>query len=119
MSVSLYMDVQIPSVITTGLRLRGIDVLTAQEDGCRELPDPLLLDRATKLGRVVFTEDKHFLTEAARRQREGIAFGGVLFAHQLDLSISACLDYLELIGTIGEPGEFVDRVQFIPFPGRA
>jgi hypothetical protein len=118
-SVPLYMDVQIPSVITIGLRLRGIDVLTAQEDGSRQLPDPQLLDRASSLGRVVFTEDKHFLSEAARRQREGIPFSGVLFAHQLDITISACIDFLELVGTLGEPGEFANRVEYLPFPRAA
>jgi hypothetical protein len=32
-SLSIYMDVNVPYAITTGLRLRGMDVLTAQEDG--------------------------------------------------------------------------------------
>ena len=31
MSVRLYMDVHVPLAITEGLRLRGVDVLTAQE----------------------------------------------------------------------------------------
>ena len=39
MSVRLYMDVHIPAAITEGLRLRGVDVLTAQEDGGRRLSD--------------------------------------------------------------------------------
>ena len=33
MSVALYMDVHVPLPITSALRLRGVDVLTAQEDG--------------------------------------------------------------------------------------
>ena len=33
MSVSFLMDVHVQSAITTGLRRRGVDVLTAQEDG--------------------------------------------------------------------------------------
>ena len=32
MSVGLYMDVHIPLAVTVGLRARGIDVVTAQED---------------------------------------------------------------------------------------
>ncbi|MGH9851869.1 MAG: DUF5615 family PIN-like protein [Blastocatellia bacterium] len=55
MSVSLYFDVHVPSAITLGLRLRGVDALTSQEDGTRELDDNLLLDRATDLGRVLFS----------------------------------------------------------------
>ena len=32
MSVRLYMDVHVRRAVTAGLRLRGVDVLTAQED---------------------------------------------------------------------------------------
>jgi hypothetical protein len=41
------MDVHVPLAITTELRLRGADVLTAQEDGASQLEDSQLLDRAT------------------------------------------------------------------------
>ena len=37
MSVELYMDVHVRRVVTDGLRSRGVDVLTAQEDGAGEL----------------------------------------------------------------------------------
>ena len=47
MSVALYMDVHIRLALTEGLRLRGVAVRTAQEDGSVELPDSELLDRAT------------------------------------------------------------------------
>lgn len=32
MSLSLYMDHHVPKAITVGLRLRGVDVMTAHED---------------------------------------------------------------------------------------
>jgi predicted nuclease of predicted toxin-antitoxin system len=51
------MDVHVPYAIAIGLRLRGVDVITAQEDGSRELEDSDLLNRATKLGRIMFTRD--------------------------------------------------------------
>lgn len=34
------MDHHVPRAITNGLRLRGVDVLTAHEDGASELRDP-------------------------------------------------------------------------------
>jgi Domain of unknown function (DUF5615) len=64
MSVSLYFDVHVPYAITFGLRLRGVDVLTSQEDGTREVDDDVLLDRATALGRVLFSQDKDLLLTA-------------------------------------------------------
>ncbi len=48
MNVKLYMDVYIKRAVTNGLRLRGVDVLTAQDDGITELENDLLLDRATE-----------------------------------------------------------------------
>jgi predicted nuclease of predicted toxin-antitoxin system len=61
------MDEHIHRAITIGLRLRGIDVLTVQEDGRAGVSDPLVLDRATELNRVLFTQDDDFLIEANRR----------------------------------------------------
>lgn len=81
MSVRLYMDVHVPFAMSTGLRLRGIDILTAPEDGAAKLKDAELLDRAAALGRVVFTRDKDFLREATSRQQAGLAFSGVIHAH--------------------------------------
>ena len=57
MSVPLYMDVHVPRAITQALRVRGIDVLTAQQDNATRLSDGELLDRASSLGRVLFTRD--------------------------------------------------------------
>ena len=57
MAVALYMDVHVPLAITEQLRRRGIDVLTAIEDGSATLDDDVLLERALELGRVLFTQD--------------------------------------------------------------
>jgi predicted nuclease of predicted toxin-antitoxin system len=73
------MDVHVPRAITQGLRLRGVDVITAQEDGADRFEDPDVLDRALALRCAVVTEDDDFLVEAARRQRHGIPFDGVIF----------------------------------------
>lgn len=50
MSVALYMDVHVRRAVTNGLRLRGVDVITAQEDGTARWSDDRLLDRAGELG---------------------------------------------------------------------
>ena len=56
MPLAFYMDHHVPRAITLGLRLRGVGVLTAHEDGASELDDAALLDRASELGRVLFPE---------------------------------------------------------------
>ncbi len=44
MAIALYMDHNAPRAITVGLRLRGVDVVTAYKDGASELDDSALLD---------------------------------------------------------------------------
>lgn len=114
MSLALYMDENVHGAITAGLRLRGIDVITVQEDDRSGFPDPEILDRATELGRVVFSEDQDFLVEAQRRQAAGIDFSGVFFARQSRVSIGECIRDLEIIARLGEPEEFANQVQFLP-----
>lgn len=87
MPISFYMDEHIPKAITLGLRMRGVDVLTAQEDGKEGNSDPALLDRACTLRRVLFTFDDVLLSEATERQRAGKPFCGVVYAHPLQSSI--------------------------------
>jgi predicted nuclease of predicted toxin-antitoxin system len=66
MSLFLYMDVHVPRAVTRSLIAAGIDVITAQEDGCARMPDPELLDRASSLGRILFSRDEDLLAEAVR-----------------------------------------------------
>jgi hypothetical protein len=114
MTITFYMDQHVPRVITVGLRLREVNVITAYEDGTSELPDPELLDRAGELGRVLFTRDDDFIVEAVRRQREGIDFHGVIYAHQLRVSIGTCVQDLEIIAKAGELEDLMNEVKFLP-----
>src|SRR5262249_10230814 len=113
-SVGLYFDVHVRRAIRDGLRLRGVDVLTAQEDGAAEYEDPDLLDRSTVLGRVLFTQDDDLLREAKRRQRTGKTFAGIAYAHQLNVSIGQCIADLALIAQASEPAEWVNRTEYLP-----
>ncbi len=65
MSLRLYMDVPVRHSITTGLWLRGVDVVTAEEDKAARLSDPQLLDRASELDRVLFSQDDDLLFSLA------------------------------------------------------
>lgn len=114
MTVAFYMDVHVHRAITAGLRLRGVDVLTAQEDGYRTADDDRLLDRATELQRVLFTQDEDLLAEGKHRQEAGIAFAGVIYAHQLRITIGRCVNELELIAKASEARELANRVEYLP-----
>jgi len=114
MTVALYMDHHIPKAITVGLRLRNVDVVTAYEDGADQLDDDVLLKRAHELGRALFTQDDDLLEEAAKCQREGIPFSGVIYGHQLRVTIGICVQALEIIAKSGEPEDLKNQVVFLP-----
>ena len=108
------MDQHIPRAITEGLRLRGVDVITSFEDGADKMGDAELLDRASKLGRVLFTQDNDLLSEGAMRQKKGIPFNGVIYAHQMRVSIGTCIQDLEIIAKAGEAEDLLNKIQFLP-----
>jgi len=108
------MDVHVPAAVTNGLLLRNVDALTSQLDGTTEMEDVDLLDRASALGRVLVSQDEDLLAEATRRQRKGIAFSGVFYAHQLGITIGRFVNDLEVLALAGEPQDYEGRVEFLP-----
>ena len=89
MSVRFYMDVHVPRAITEGLRLRSIDVL-------------------------FFTRDADLLAEATQRQRAGRSFAGLVYAHQLQVTIGQCVHDLELIAVAADLADLAGRVEHLP-----
>ncbi len=99
---------------TRGLRARGIDVQTAQGDLPAGTEDARVLDRATELGRVLFSQDADLLREAARRQQAGERFAGVIFAEQSSVPPGRCVEDLELIARALQPEELIGTVWYLP-----
>ena len=108
------MDVHVPAAITRGLVMRGVDAITAQLDDAILLVDPDLLDRATYLGRVLFSQDADLLAEATKRQRSGAIFGGVIYAHQTGITIGRAIHDLQILADAGKPEDFANRVEYLP-----
>jgi len=108
------MDVHIPQAITAQLRRCRVDVLTAVEDSATELADEQLLQRATQLNRVLFTQDIGFRVLAEQWQQEGKPFSGLIFGHQLGGTIGQYVSDLELIAQASEPEEWHSVVEYLP-----
>ena len=108
------MDVHIPYSITTQLRLRGVDVLTSQEDGTQELDDARLPDRASDLGRVLVTQDDDLLREAASRRNQARPFVGIIYARAIRVTIGQLVADLELVARASRPDEWVNGVGYLP-----
>jgi hypothetical protein len=116
MPVRLYMDVHVPDAITIQLRRRGVDVLTALEDGAGRIIDADLLEHATAIGRLLFTQDIRFGALAGQWLRDGRDFAGLIFGHQMGGTIGQFVNDLELIAKASEPEEWLNVIERIPFP---
>ncbi len=114
MSVALYLDHNVRRAVAVGLRQRGVDVLTAYEDGAAELDDESLLDRVEQLGRVFFTHDDDFLAIADRRLATRRHFSGIVYVHQYRLTVRRIIAELELIAKAGDYSDLQSRVEFLP-----
>ena len=114
MSLRLYFDHHVPRGIAVGARQCGVDVLTTEADGTADRDDEFLLQRATDFGRVVFTQDKDFLALATAWQRSRREFTGMVYAHQLRITIGGAIHDLALIALLVNPDEMRNRVEFLP-----
>jgi hypothetical protein len=108
------MDVHVHAAVTEQLELRDIDVITAQDDDADRFDDEQILLRATELGRAVFTQDEDFLRVGAEFQRQSREFAGIVYGHQLRVSIGQCVQDLELIARCYEPSDMLNRIEHLP-----
>jgi predicted nuclease of predicted toxin-antitoxin system len=88
--------------------------LQQREDDHEQAADPVLLDRATALNRVLVTQDVDFLIEGARRQREGIYFAGSVYTRQLGPSIGQVIYDLQIIAVAGMPEDCANTIYHLP-----
>jgi Domain of unknown function (DUF5615) len=112
--LQLYMDVHVKAAITAGLRRRGIDVVTAQEDGGTRLEDAALLERATALQRVLFSQDNDLLAIARARQTAGVFFAGLIYGHQLAATVGKYVLDLEVVCQVLNPEDMANRIEYLP-----
>jgi predicted nuclease of predicted toxin-antitoxin system len=113
-SLKLYMDHHVPEAVTKALRRRGIDVITALEDGREKVDDEELLNRSTQLARILYTQDQDYLGIADRRRKEGRDFSGIVYAHQQSISLGRAIADLELVVQVLEAEQMQNQVQFLP-----
>jgi len=112
MPVAYYFDAPVNKAIVNGLRLRGVEAITAQEDGLGDAPDTKILERVTELSRLLVTTDYDFLVLADLWLKEGRSFSGVIFLKP-GLSIGYVVEELEFFAKAGEPEDFKNKVIFL------
>lgn len=79
MTLRLYADECVDARIVAGLRRRGVDIMTAADEGLLGANDETHLDRASAVGRVVVSNDQDFLRLAHQLAEGGAGHPGLLF----------------------------------------
>jgi hypothetical protein len=100
--------------VAHGLQRREVDVLTALEDHADRLIDQRLMERATELGRLLFTQDKGFLRMADHWIAAGREFAGLAYTPQRFRDYRKMIDDLDLIAKVHEPAEVRNQIFYIP-----
>ena len=118
MTVGLYLDHHVHSGIATGLRARGVQLVTCLEDGTEQLPDDQVLLRATQMAHVVFTQDDDFLAVAGTWLRDGRPFAGVAYAHPLRITVGQAIRDLEVLAKAMDETDMRNRIEYLPFRRR-
>jgi hypothetical protein len=113
-SIPAYADVHVNQRVIDGARARGVDIITAQEDGRRRDGDDVLLLRAAALGRVMVSQDEDMLSHASRFIAAGVDFAGLIYAHQLNITIGQFIDDLELLCLVEDPPYMRNRIEWLP-----
>ena len=106
--IRFYTDEHVSRAVISGLRQRGIDVLSVPEAAMLGERDEAHLTFALKERRVIFTQDTDFLRLAAA----GHAHAGIVYAAQ-HMPIGEVIRGLTLIHSVLEAEEMVGHIEFL------
>jgi predicted nuclease of predicted toxin-antitoxin system len=112
-ALRLYSDECVDARIVAGLRRRGVDVLTAGEQGLLSASDAQQIERATALGRALVTADQDFLVIVREMHARGMPFPGVFFIQEGTL-IGEAVRNIADAAEILEPADMVSWLEWIP-----
>ncbi len=108
-TIPFHLDENADPAIADGLRRRGIDVTTSQEVGLLGAADEAQLAHIRSQGRVLFTQDRDFLSLHAA----GESHPGIAYCHPQSRSIGAILRGLVLIWEVLGPEDMQNHVEFL------
>jgi predicted nuclease of predicted toxin-antitoxin system len=112
-ALRLYADECIDARIVAGLRRRGVDVLTAGEEGLLSASDAQQMERATALGRALVTADQDFLVIVRDMHARGAPFPGVFFIQE-GTAVGEAVRNIADAAEILEPADMVNWLEWIP-----
>ena len=108
-TIRFHLDENVGPAVAAGLRRHGIDVSTTADAGLQQAPDEHHIAFGLAQGRVIFTQDKHFL----RFHALGTHHAGIAYCHQQTRAIGEIIDGLVLIWELLDPQEMENRVEYL------
>jgi len=111
-ALRLYADECVDGRIIAGLRRRGVDVVTAHEQGLLGAADQEHLARAIELHRVIVTADHDFLS-LIQLQLETGSFPGLIFILPAT-AVGEAVRAIVLVATVLEPQDVANWIEWVP-----
>lgn len=115
MKIRFQADYDFNGEILDGLRRRepGIDIQPGHEAGLEGLPDPLVLEKAAREGRVLVTHDKrtmpgHFADFLSQQESPGV------FILPQSLAIGEAIEAIQLLRMASEAEEWRNLILYLP-----
>lgn len=105
--IRFYTDENVAKAVTLGLRLRGVEVMSAREAGLLGANDAAHMALALAESRVIFTQDDDFLGLSAH----GHAHAGIVYAPQ-GTQIGHIVGGLMEIFHVLAAEEMIGRIEF-------
>jgi hypothetical protein len=113
LALPLYADECVDGRILAGLRRRGIDITTADEQGLLSADDVQHVARAAELGRCLVTSDRDFLVIASNLLSRELFFPGLFFI-QSHAKVGEAVRALAEAALFRDPVDMKDRIDWIP-----
>ena len=118
MPLRLFADECVDARVVAGLRRRGVDIITAADEGLLHASDQEQFARATHLGRPIVTAEHDFLRLACGHWETGTPFSGVILI-QPATRVGDAVHAIVLLATVLNSDDMSNWVEVVPGAGRA
>jgi len=108
----VYTDENVDVRVVEGLRRRGVDAMSHDEDTVG-ISDEAHLAHAGRLKAVLFTHDPDFVAIAAEANRRKNNHYGIIFVAMHRLGVGECIRRLALYAEVVTAEEMINRVEFL------
>jgi predicted nuclease of predicted toxin-antitoxin system len=109
MPLSLLFDEHASYDVMEGIIKRGVDALSVQQAGRRSAIDETILDLAARIERVVYTNDRDFLSINAT----GVPHSGIIYHRQIKYKVGQAVNELEIVCKVYEMEDMRNHVHYL------